>query len=140
MGPPSQPFFASVNLVKQLFQRTTKEAIVEIPAAGPGAAPSSAVTETETSPSPSTSSELVSAPSLMFHFAPEMGPLVHPPLDSLPFGTDAWAVHHAKASVTPLRTCFGEAEVDSISQSFLVDSEKVVNGLEYGGKTEHVFG
>jgi hypothetical protein len=137
--PPSQLFSAWVNLLKQLFQISTKEGIVEISLAGPGAAPLSATKETETSSSPATSSassELVSASSLMFHFAPEMRPLVHPPLDSLPFGTDAWAVHHAKASVTPLRTCFGEAEVDSISQSLLVDSEIVVNGP----KPEHVFG
>jgi tubulin--tyrosine ligase len=75
----------------------------------------------------------------MFHFAPEMGPLVDPPIDSLPFGTDAWAVHHAKASVTPLKTCFAEAEVDSFGQSF-VESETVTNGHVRGGKAEQVIG
>lgn len=69
-----------------------------------------------------------------------MAPLVHPPIDSLPFGTDAWAVHHAKASVTPLRTSFAEAGVDSYGQSFLVDAEAVANEHEHDGKVEHIIG
>ena len=68
-----------------------------------------------------------------------MGPLVDPPIDSLPFGTDAWAVHHAKASVTPLRTCFAEAEVQSFDQSF-VETENVTNGYVHNQKPEQVIG
>lgn len=39
--------------------------------------------------------------------------LVSPPLDKVPYGTDTWAVHHGKASVTPMRATFcpgGEGE------------------------------
>ena len=39
---------------------------------------------------------------------------MNPPIDSLPHGSDAWAVHHAKASVTPLRTSFAEPGGDSM--------------------------
>ena len=52
-----------------------------------------------------------------------MGALVNPPLDSLPFGTDAWAVHHAKASVTPLRTSFAEPDEESYGNFFAIDSD-----------------
>ena len=50
---------------------------------------------------------------LIFTFSPEMKNLVSPPLDKIPYGTDTWAVHHGKASVTPLRATFsagGEGE------------------------------
>ncbi|KAF8337397.1 sure-like protein [Cantharellus anzutake] len=58
--------------------------------------------------------QVVSAPDLAFKFSPQMSPLVDPPISSLPYGTDAWAVHHAKASVTPLRTSFAEPGSDSM--------------------------
>lgn len=50
---------------------------------------------------------------LVFTFSPEMKHLVSPPLDKVPHGTDTWAVHHGKASVTPMRAAFcpgGEGE------------------------------
>ncbi|CUA73995.1 hypothetical protein RSOLAG22IIIB_01516 [Rhizoctonia solani] len=50
---------------------------------------------------------------LVFTFSPEMQNLVSPPLDKVPYGTDTWAVHHGKASVTPMRAAFcpgGEGE------------------------------
>ncbi|CAE6436985.1 unnamed protein product [Rhizoctonia solani] len=50
---------------------------------------------------------------LVFTFSPEMQHLVSPPLDKLPYGTDTWAIHHGKASVTPMRAAFcpgGEGE------------------------------
>ncbi|KAG8679666.1 hypothetical protein FRC09_018814 [Ceratobasidium sp. 395] len=50
---------------------------------------------------------------LVFTFSPEMKNLVSPPLDKVPYGTDTWAVHHGKASVTPMRATFcpgGEGE------------------------------
>ena len=45
---------------------------------------------------------------LLFQFAPKIDALVNPPFDSLPNGSDAWALHSAKASVTPLRAAFSE--------------------------------
>ncbi|KAG9125820.1 hypothetical protein FRC07_006048 [Ceratobasidium sp. 392] len=50
---------------------------------------------------------------LLFTFSPDMKNLVSPPLDKVPYGTDTWAVHHEKASVTPMRATFcpgGEGE------------------------------
>jgi hypothetical protein len=50
---------------------------------------------------------------LVFTFSPDMKHLVSPPLDKVPYGTDTWAVHHGKVSVTPLRATFcpgGEGE------------------------------
>jgi len=58
--------------------------------------------------------QIVSAPGLAFKFAPEMSSLVNPAINSLPYGSDAWAVHHAKASVTPLRTSFAEPGGDGM--------------------------
>jgi hypothetical protein len=73
----------------------------------------------------------------MFHFSPQMDPLVNPPIDSLPFGTDAWAVHHAKASVTPLRTCFAEAAIDSHWEFYEDTGNKnVANGYVGSEKVE----
>ena len=48
--------------------------------------------------------------SLLFKWSPEMGELVSPPLDILPVGSDAWAVHRGLISVTPLRASFGEPQ------------------------------
>ncbi|GJJ09672.1 hypothetical protein Clacol_003896 [Clathrus columnatus] len=45
---------------------------------------------------------------LVFKFAPDMAPLVHPEIASLPQGTDAWGVHNDFATVTPLRASFAE--------------------------------
>ncbi|KAF8707712.1 Sure-like protein, partial [Rhizoctonia solani] len=50
---------------------------------------------------------------LVFTFSPDMQNLVSPPLDKVPHGTDTWAVHNGKASVTPMRAAFcpgGEGE------------------------------
>jgi tubulin--tyrosine ligase len=47
---------------------------------------------------------------LKFHFAPTMGPLLFPPLEDLPEGTDAWAFAHGYTSVTPLKAAFAGLE------------------------------
>ncbi|KAF9505021.1 hypothetical protein BS47DRAFT_1437345 [Hydnum rufescens UP504] len=103
------------NHYGSLFQRMSANPRLEASPAGPNAlsTTSNRTTNTDATSSPTTSSNPAdahisgpSAPSLAFRFAPEMGSLVNPPLDSLPFGSDAWAVHHGKASVTPLRTSF----------------------------------
>jgi len=54
--------------------------------------------------------------SLLFKWSPDMEGLVSPSLDSLPVGSDTWAIHRGYISVTPLRATFGEP-----------DSHKVVN-------------
>lgn len=66
------------------------------------------------------STQPVNAPTLSFHFAPQMDALVNPPIDKLPFGTDAWAVHNNLVSVTPLRTSFAEPDDESFESSRLV--------------------
>lgn len=45
---------------------------------------------------------------LVFIFKPDFQNLVSPSIDSLPVGTDAWALHHDCVSVTPLRASFAE--------------------------------
>ncbi|KAG9001927.1 hypothetical protein FRB94_000689 [Tulasnella sp. JGI-2019a] len=51
---------------------------------------------------------------LTFHFAPaNMAGLVNPPLDTLPYGSDTWAILNAKASITPLRAAFMECSLES---------------------------
>lgn len=122
----------------QLFQHSKPS--VEISPAGPDGHPSPSVdppsgaeptlaTRPTSVPPP-----LISAPSLTFHFAPQMGALVNPPLESLPFGTDAWAVHHAKASVTPLRTSFAEPDEESYTDFFNPESTNApaINGISNG--------
>jgi len=72
--------------------------------------------------------QFVSAPDLAFKFSPRMSSLVNPAIESLPYGSDAWAVHHAKASVTPLRTSFAEPGGDSmalVGESFDSDTTSV---------------
>ena len=94
---------------------------------------------TTSSHSNAESSSDPSAPSLTFRFAPQMGSLVNPPIDSLPFGTDAWAVHHAKASVTPLRTNFAEPGAEGL----MFGDEKIIesdlNRNENQGKPGRVW-
>ncbi|KAF8973946.1 survival protein sure-like phosphatase/nucleotidase [Flammula alnicola] len=45
---------------------------------------------------------------LLFKWAPEMKGLITPSLESLPVGSDGWAIHKGLVSVTPLRATFGE--------------------------------
>ncbi|KIJ25745.1 hypothetical protein M422DRAFT_273267 [Sphaerobolus stellatus SS14] len=85
----------------------------EISAAGPDADTAS---ESEDQQEAEGSVAMKSAP-LVFKFAPEMQALVKPTLDSLPEGTDAWAVHSDLATVTPLRAAFAEPPAD-VSHSF----------------------
>ncbi|KAF8321285.1 sure-like protein [Clavulina sp. PMI_390] len=113
------------NQYASLFQEYKSD----VSPASPDAPPAS----TEPTLNPDSSSPAppaVSAPALSFHFAPTMGSLVNPPLESLPFGSDAWAVHHAKASVTPLRTSFAEPGEGSFSNFF--DDEPAANGTSKG--------
>lgn len=46
--------------------------------------------------------------SLLFKWSPKMDELISPLLDSLPVGSDTWALHKGLICVTPLRASFGE--------------------------------
>jgi len=46
--------------------------------------------------------------SLLFKWSPMMEGLISPLLDSLPVGSDTWALHQGLICVTPLRASFGE--------------------------------
>lgn len=100
-----------------------KDSVVEVSPAGPDsdANNTSLTTASTLRPSksqlPSGATTPVNAATLNFHFAPQMDALVNPKIDSLPFGTDAWAVHHDMASVTPLRTSFAEPDDASFESS-----------------------
>ncbi|KAF9481410.1 sure-like protein [Pholiota conissans] len=45
---------------------------------------------------------------LLFKWAPEMKGLITPLPDTLPIGSDGWAIYKGMVSVTPLRATFGE--------------------------------
>lgn len=96
------------NSYGRLFKQQ-KEDRDDIPAGGPdaGSRPETEMSEGRINPT--------SAP-LIFKFSPDMQPLVRPKMESLPEGTDAWAVHSDLATVTPLRAAFAEppAEISHI--------------------------
>lgn len=50
---------------------------------------------------------------LVFKWGPEMKGLITPLPDTLPIGSDGWAIHHGMVSVTPLRATFGEPHGDA---------------------------
>jgi tubulin--tyrosine ligase len=58
---------------------------------------------------------------LLFKWAPEMKGLITPLPDSLPVGTDGWAIHKGMVSVTPLRATFGEPQGNET-----LDADKIV--------------
>jgi tubulin--tyrosine ligase len=45
---------------------------------------------------------------LLFKWSPDIGGLINPTVRSLPVGSDAWAIHNGRVSVTPLRAAFAE--------------------------------
>ncbi|KAG2159884.1 sure-like protein [Suillus bovinus] len=49
---------------------------------------------------------------LVFKFSPDIQPLITPSLDSLPLGSDGWAIAKGHASITPLRACFAHVDHD----------------------------
>jgi len=51
---------------------------------------------------------------LIFKFEPDIAGLITPTLDTLPLGSDAWAIHQGWVSVTPLRASFGEPPTQDI--------------------------
>ncbi|KAF8872128.1 survival protein sure-like phosphatase/nucleotidase [Gymnopilus junonius] len=58
---------------------------------------------------------------LLFKWAPEIAGLITPSLDSLPVGSDGWALHQGWVSVTPLRASFGEP-----ATTLVVDPDSLV--------------
>jgi len=96
------------NSYGQLFKEVKEDKeTATVSEAGPDAPP-------EAHPNAASQEPSTTSKELSFHFAPRIEGLVNPPLDSLPYGSDAWAIHHAKASVTPLRAAFAEASNDSL--------------------------
>ncbi|KAG8933060.1 hypothetical protein FRC02_000160 [Tulasnella sp. 418] len=79
----------------------------DIGKAGPDAPPPSLTSESNTPPVHSDDNGLV------FQFSPQIQQLVNPDITTLPYGTDAWAIHQSKASVTPLRSAFAEPGLES---------------------------
>lgn len=74
--------------------------------AGPAALPTPSSTPINPQPPhPSTVSSPNSGP-LRFKFGPSMSHLLHPPVESLPVGSDAWAFAMGYSSVVPLRAEF----------------------------------
>lgn len=63
---------------------------------------------------------MIEEPKLLFKWAPDMKALINPFFDTLPVGSDAWAIHKGWISVTPLRStfaeppCMGEADLEKI--------------------------
>jgi len=49
---------------------------------------------------------------LVFRFSPDVRALITPSLDSLPVGSDGWAIAKGYASITPLRACFAHVDHD----------------------------
>ena len=52
--------------------------------------------------------------SLLFKWSPNVKELASPPLDSLPIGSDTWALHQGLICVTPLRASFGEPHSNEV--------------------------
>jgi len=77
---------------------------------GPDASPSNSGQVTaHWKTSDSSSSVDATAPrSLTFKFSPDFQDLINPPLESLPVGSDGWAIAQNWASVTPLCASFAE--------------------------------
>ncbi|KDR85012.1 hypothetical protein GALMADRAFT_233573 [Galerina marginata CBS 339.88] len=57
---------------------------------------------------------------LLFKWGPEMVGLITPSFDSLPVGSDGWALHQGWVSVTPLRASFGEPDTREMETEALV--------------------
>ncbi|KAG9054148.1 hypothetical protein FS842_006080 [Serendipita sp. 407] len=51
---------------------------------------------------------------LVFSFSPEWKGLLSPDKGALPYGTDAWGIHHDMTTVTPLKATFGEPSAGSM--------------------------
>ncbi|KAH8120382.1 sure-like protein [Phellopilus nigrolimitatus] len=60
------------------------------------------------------------APELVFKFAPDMSGLIGPRIGA-PIGSDAWAIEHGWASVTPMRASFAEPPISDVESSESVD-------------------
>ncbi|KAG8920535.1 hypothetical protein FRC01_000711 [Tulasnella sp. 417] len=116
-------------VLDQLFKRKEDEKKAEVVReAGPDAPPESS-TLIKTSPSDSKPTETSSA--LVFRFAPQIDALVNPPLESLPHGSDGWAMHYRKASVTPLRASFAEPLLESLCLATERGAEGLGPGREF---------
>ena len=57
---------------------------------------------------PDSTSAPAAAGSLVFQWSPQLEGVISPSLDSLPVGSDGWALQQGLICVTPLRASFGE--------------------------------
>lgn len=99
---------------------------------GPDASPSSSVSAQATghweplsTPPSSSQGDFTSPKSLTFKFAPDFQNLISPPLESLPVGSDGWAIAQNWASVTPLCASFAEPDGADLAGECEVDSSGV---------------
>lgn len=53
---------------------------------------------------------------LVFKFSPDIQPLINPDLSTVPVGTDGWAFAMGHASITPMRPCFAEVDLESTDE------------------------
>jgi tubulin--tyrosine ligase len=91
------------NRYGRLFKRDdTAGTVANVSAAGPGAAP-----DVQTAQE---GAETEAGGKLVFKFSPDMGGLIGARLETLPEGSDGWAMEKGWASVTPLRASFAEPE------------------------------
>ncbi|KAJ9125879.1 hypothetical protein QFC24_002663 [Naganishia onofrii] len=88
--------------------------------AGPAVAAPSTSTSTTEDPSSSSSAQQKDSKDqddeerIVFHFAPDMKPLILPEAETLLEGSDSWALHHGFISVTPLQASFAEPEEEAM--------------------------
>jgi len=100
------------NSYGRLFKaHTPREAAAVAPAqsaAGPDSTTKNSSAETRDMDRETTSKDVGD---LLFRFAPDMKDLINPPPDSLPVGSDGWAISLGRVSVTPIRASFAEPGV-----------------------------
>ncbi|KAJ9121688.1 hypothetical protein QFC22_002308 [Naganishia vaughanmartiniae] len=90
--------------------------------AGPAVVAPATSTSTSTTAAQDTSSAQQKDPAegddeeerIVFHFAPDMKPLILPEAETLLEGSDSWALHHGFISVTPLQASFAEPEEEAM--------------------------
>jgi len=97
------------NSYGRLFKNIAPRSTPLINPAGPDA-PTEAKVEADSS-----AEQDDAAGELLFRWSPEMKGLISPSANSLPVGSDGWAIHNGAASVTALRASFGEPHNHPVS-------------------------
>lgn len=92
------------NSYGRLFESLSNHQSRTVKAPGPDATQEAALTPVEVPRSKENECQ-----NLLFLWAPEMDGIISPPIETLPVGSDGWALERGWASVTPMRATFGEA-------------------------------